>query len=175
MANPRYSVHSTSPTPGLTIERYPRDSEIRRRLESCIRIAEALTFQVDHEAVQAIEDAASGSAQLDPAQLELDYGVNAISSPLKESDRKLVAESIACEVDVLLTLDNQLRRSARRIRLPLNTLSPTELIAIFERLEIDVAGSDHADHRDCPYQSGLICDDTEKWHPLFAILEGGPG
>ena len=91
---------------------------------------------------------------------------------LKPLDAQLVREAIACEVDVFLTNDKQLRSAVRRLRLPIHALSPVELMEKFARENVGLIGEDHLGHESCDAALSLLCDDIGKWGPLFEILEG---
>jgi hypothetical protein len=145
----------------------PELSEQRRR--SYFSIIEALAYQVvDDSSCEAF--AAATAAVPDPNQLALNFDPGGLLKPL---DAQMIREAIACEVDVFLTNDRQLRNAVRRLNLPVHALSPSELMRKFDHEHVGLVGEDHVRHASCGIGFSLLCDDTGKWGPLFEILEGG--
>jgi len=150
-------------------ERQPPIALQEQRRESCLRIIEAMSYQVIHDDVG--ETLAHLTKTVRPVgdQLALEVDTTTLLKPL---DAQLVREAIACDVDVFLTNDKQLRSAVRRLRLPIHALSPVELMERFARENVGPMGEDHLNHESCDAAFGLPCDDIGKWGPLFEILEG---
>jgi len=150
--------------------RQPPVAVQEQRRESCRRIIEAISYQIIDDDVSETIDHLTEPVRPVADQLALEMDTPTLL--LKPLDAQLVREAIACEVDVFLTNDKQLRSAVRRLRLPIHALSPVELMEKFARENVGLMGEDHLGHESCDAALSLLCDDIGKWGPLFEILEG---